>query len=96
MVYMVYPKTLFNLIPRTEALCYWLLGGSWVVITRVTSRVAILIAHIRRLITPLITSLNPIKKLYKALSSTSRNPITPLTTTAEPRSRGVGVLGLEL
>ena len=36
-----------------------LLGGSWVVISRVISRVAILITHIRGLITPLITTHEP-------------------------------------
>ena len=36
-----------------------LLGGSWVVIGRVISRVTILIAHIRGLITPLITTPEP-------------------------------------
>ena len=36
-----------------------LLGGSRVVIDGVRSRVAILISHIRGLITPLITTLNP-------------------------------------
>ena len=35
------------------------LGGSWVVISRVISRVTILITHIRGLITPLITSHEP-------------------------------------
>ena len=33
-----------------------LLGGSWVVISGVMSRVTIVIAHIRGLITPLITT----------------------------------------
>ena len=36
-----------------------LLGGSWVVISRVISRVTILITHIRGLITPLITAHEP-------------------------------------
>ena len=36
-----------------------LLGGSWVVISRVISRVAILITHIRGLLTPLITTHEP-------------------------------------
>ena len=36
-----------------------LLGGSWVVISRVISRVTILIIHIRGLITPLITTHEP-------------------------------------
>ena len=35
------------------------LGGSWVVISRVISRVTILITHIRGLITPLITTHEP-------------------------------------
>ena len=33
-----------------------LLGGSWVVISRITSRVTLLIIHIRGLLTPLITT----------------------------------------
>ena len=36
-----------------------LLGGSWVVITRVISRVTMLITHIRGLKTPLITTPEP-------------------------------------
>ena len=36
-----------------------LLGGSWVVLSRVISRVTIVITHIRGLITPLITTLEP-------------------------------------
>ena len=50
--------------------CTLLLGGSWVVITRVLSRVAILIIHIRGLITPRITTHEPpsTNLLPKALS----------------------------
>ena len=36
-----------------------LLGGSWVVLSRVIGRVTILIIHIRGLITPLITTPKP-------------------------------------
>ena len=36
-----------------------LLGGSWVVISEVISRVAIIIAHIKGLTTPLITTHEP-------------------------------------
>ena len=36
-----------------------LLGGSWVVISRVSSRVTILKTHIKGLITPLITTPKP-------------------------------------
>ena len=36
-----------------------ILGGSWVVISRVISRVTILISHIRGLITPLLTTHEP-------------------------------------
>ena len=36
-----------------------LLGGAWVLISRVRSRVTILITHIRILITPLITTPEP-------------------------------------
>ena len=36
-----------------------LLGGSWVAISRVISRVTILITHIRALITPHIATLKP-------------------------------------
>ena len=39
-----------------------LLGGSWVVITGVISRVTILTSHIRELITPLITTHEPPSK----------------------------------
>ena len=39
-----------------------LLGDSWVVISRVISRVTILIAHIKGLITPLITTPEPPSK----------------------------------
>ena len=39
-----------------------LLGGSWVVLSRVTSRVTILITHIRGLITLLITTPEPQSK----------------------------------
>ena len=35
------------------------LGGSWVVISGVISRVTIIITHIRQLITPLITTHEP-------------------------------------
>ena len=43
----------------TTPFCYTPLGGSWVVISRVISRVTILIIHIRRLITSLITTHEP-------------------------------------
>ena len=36
-----------------------LLGGAWVVISRVISRVTILITHIRGLITPFVTTHEP-------------------------------------
>ena len=36
-----------------------LLGGSWLVLSRVRSRVTILITHIRGLITPLVTTHEP-------------------------------------
>ena len=36
-----------------------LLGGSWLVVSRVTSRVTLLITHIRGLITLLITTPEP-------------------------------------
>ena len=36
-----------------------LLGGSWVVISGVTSRVTVVIIHIKGLITPLITTHEP-------------------------------------
>ena len=38
---------------------HYILGGSWVVVSRVISRVTILITHIRGLITPLITTPEP-------------------------------------
>ena len=40
----------------------FVLGGSWVVISRVISRVAILITHIQGLTTPLITTHEPPSK----------------------------------
>ena len=42
----------------------WLLWGSWVVISRVISRVTILITHIRGLVTPLITTHEPPSTFY--------------------------------
>ena len=42
------------------------LGGSWVVISRVISRVAIVISYIRGLITPLITTHEPPSSLYSS------------------------------
>ena len=36
-----------------------LLGGSWVVISRVISRLTIIITHIKGLITPLMTTHEP-------------------------------------
>ena len=36
-----------------------LLGGSWLVISRVISRITTVITHIKRLITPLITTHEP-------------------------------------
>ena len=41
------------------------LGGSWVVISRATSRVTILITHIRGLITLLITTPEPPRKVLQ-------------------------------
>ena len=46
-----------NLEPLKDP--YTILGGSWVVISRVISRVTILITHIRGLITLLITTHEP-------------------------------------
>ena len=46
-----------------------LLGGSWVVISRVISRVTILIPHIRGLITLLITTHEPPSNPTKACRS---------------------------
>ena len=51
---------------RTGRLRLWLLGGSWVVISRVISRVTILITHIRGLIAPLIATPEPPSKALKA------------------------------
>ena len=62
-----------------------LLGGSWVVISGVISRVTILITHIRGLITLLITTLNP--KPYNPKDPFKGTLlITPLITTHEPPS----------
>ena len=41
-----------------------LLGGSWVVISGVISRVTLLITHVRGLITPLITTHEPPSKSH--------------------------------
>ena len=54
-------------------------------ISRVISRVTILITHVRGLITPLITTLNP--SPYKPYRTLKGTPATPLTTTPEPPSR---------
>ena len=40
------------------------LGGSWVVTSRIISKVTILIAHIRGLITPLITTHEPPSRVW--------------------------------
>ena len=56
-----------------------LLGGSWVVINGITSRVTILITHIRGLITH-------IRGLITPLITHVRGLITPLITTYEPPS----------
>ena len=64
-----------------------LLGGSWVVISRVLSRVTILITHIRGLLTPLITTHEPPSIMtfswnpYRTLYRTSEHP---LFNSAEP------------
>ena len=50
------------------------LGGSWVVISRVISRVTILVTHIRGLITPLITTPEPPSKLLLWMTSHYRKP----------------------
>ena len=44
---------------RFDCKVFDLLGGSWVVLIGVISRVTIVITHIRGLITPLITTLEP-------------------------------------
>ena len=73
-----------------------LLGGSWVVKRRVIRRVTILITHIRELITPLITTLNPNPyKPYRTLKGALKGtPITPLITTHEPPSGHCGCVSL--
>ena len=43
---------------------YGVLGGSWVVTSRVVSRATILITHIRGLTTPLITTHEPPSRLW--------------------------------
>ena len=62
------------------------LGGSWVAISRVISRVTILITHIRGLITPLITTLSPKPlnpKPHKTLKGTL-NPYNPTYNYPKP------------
>ena len=56
-------------IARMQALKGILLGGSWVVISGVISKVTVLITHIRGLISPLITRHEPPK--YMALSGST-------------------------
>ena len=54
-----------------------LLGGSWAVISRVISRVTIIITRIRGLMTPLITTLNPQSpnpKPYRTLKGPLKEP----------------------
>ena len=46
-------------IERTVKIAAVLLGGSWVVISRVMSRVTVATIHIRRHIAPFITMKNP-------------------------------------
>ena len=46
---------ILNMHPKKELLCSRL-GGSWILRSRVISRVTILITHIRGLITPLVTT----------------------------------------
>ena len=55
-----------------------LLGGSWVDISRVVSRVAILITHIRGLITPLTTTYEPPSTVLITAFITN---LTTITTT---------------
>ena len=64
----------------------YLLGGPWVVVSRVIPRVTILITHIRGLITPLITTLNPETLNPKSLQNPLKGPLkgTPLITTLNP------------
>ena len=51
---------------RLAALCLSaVLGGSWAVISRVISRVTILITHIRGLITPLMTTHEPPSRVLR-------------------------------
>ena len=45
------------------------LGGSWVVISRVTSRTTIVITHTRGLITPVITAHEPPSGLFLKAST---------------------------
>ena len=80
-----YPETRNGLV----LLLPILLGGSWVVISGVMTRLTILITLIGGLITPLIPShepLNPITPLITTLNPQLLNPITPLIPTHEPLS----------
>ena len=71
------PELLHSLLnPKTE----FLLGSSWVVISRVISRVTILITHIRGLITLLITTHEPPSRHHPApISVPSRDKPRHLT-----------------
>ena len=52
--------------PKKELLCSRL-GGSWILRSRVISRVTILITHIRGLITLLITTPEPPSSIYPSI-----------------------------
>ena len=70
----------------------WLLGGSWVVVSRVKSRITILITHIRGLITPLINTHEPHKyltwKSYLLTLSLCRSPSEPSISLEEAQNLG--------
>ena len=63
-----------------------MLGGSWVVISRVLSRVAILITHIRGLITP----------STRLLDSKASPGVGPWEATLPPELKGLGFRALGL
>ena len=68
-------------LATAQAVNHLLLGGSWVVISGVISRVTVIITHIRGLITPLITIHEPL-----SLSPKPLNPIEPLKEPYNPKT----------
>ena len=73
-----------------QVLATTLLGGSWVVISRVISRITLLIIHIRRLITLLITTDEPPSRAGNGTASCSKNNSKNRTVIATANATLVG------